>query len=326
MEKIIFKFPQEDLFYSLDFASEKETLIFHSFDDTQENYFRGNLIEISKEEITKLNLSSNDISSTFKDTTEKHADYLKTIEKAIEKVKEYHLPKVVISRRKWIPTEENAINLGESFLHLAKDYPNAFVYLAVHPSGTWLGATPEFLGKFDKETNEFETMSLAGTLPVDEEWSEKEIEEQKPVTEYIRKVLQSYATEVRVSETCNQVSGNIKHLRTDLKATIHRKDLDSLIRDLHPTPAVCGVPKELCQSIIGNLEKHSRKYYAGYIRVETKSKILYFVNLRCAEIFRNGALLYAGGGITSMSNPQKEWRETELKCEAVEKRLSYSAM
>jgi len=34
-------------------------------------------------------------------------------------------------------------------------------------------------------------MSLAGTLPINEEWSEKEIEEQKPVTHYISEILKN---------------------------------------------------------------------------------------------------------------------------------------
>jgi isochorismate synthase len=46
----------------------------------------------------------------------------------------------------------------------------------------------EVLGKFNKATHEFETMALAGTLPVSEDWSEKEIEEQKPVTTYIQNI------------------------------------------------------------------------------------------------------------------------------------------
>lgn len=54
-----------------------------------------------------------------------------------------------------------------------------------------MGAFSEVLGKFNKQTHTFETMSLAGTLPVSENWSEKEIEEQKPVSSYIRNILKT---------------------------------------------------------------------------------------------------------------------------------------
>ena len=91
-----------------------------------------------------------------------------------------------------------------------------------------MGATPEILGKFNKKTQEFFTMSLAGTLPINEEWSEKEIEEQKPVTHYIAEILKKYVTlsEVEESETYNHISGNIKHLRTDFTAIIEDNRLE----------------------------------------------------------------------------------------------------
>ena len=84
-------------------------------------------------------------------------------------------------------------------------------------------------------------MSLAGTLPINEEWIEKEIEEQKPVTHYISEILKKYVTlsEVEESETYNHISGNIKHLRTDFTAKIEDNRLEELIEELHPTPAVC---------------------------------------------------------------------------------------
>ncbi len=105
------------------------------------------------------------------------------------------------------------INLEETYQLLCKKYPNTLCYLLISDEEIWIGATPEILGKFNKKTHEFFTMSLAGTLPVDEEWSEKEIEEQKPVTHYISEILKKYVTlsEVEESETYNHISGNIKH-------------------------------------------------------------------------------------------------------------------
>lgn len=160
-------------------------------------------------------------------------------------------------------------------------------------------------------------MSLAGTLPIDEDWTEKEIEEQKPVTEYIGNILKTYSENVEISETKDHISGNIKHLRTDFKTQISERSLDDLINDLHPTPAVCGVPKSLCISIIQDIEGFDRSFYAGYSKVDINDTIFYFVNLRCGRLFKNNAELFVGGGITAMSSPEKEWRETELKADAL---------
>jgi isochorismate synthase len=184
-----------------------------------------------------------------------------------------------------------------------------------------MGAFSEVLGKFNTTTHEFETMSLAGTLPISENWSEKEIEEQKPVSAYIRNILKKYSENIDESETYDHISGNIKHLRTDFKAKIKHEDLDNIIQELHPTPAVCGIPKDFCKEKIKNIEKFPRELYAGYIKIKTEETIQFFVNLRCSKLYRNSVHAFVGGGITAQSNPEKEWRETELKSEAVLKNL-----
>ena len=246
-----------------------------------------------------------------------HEEYLQKLEKAIEIIKQNNLPKLVISRP--IAKEISSINLEETYQLLCKKYPNTLCYLLISDEEIWIGATPEILGKFNKKTHEFFTMSLAGTLPVDEEWSEKEIEEQKPVTHYISEILKKYVTlsEVKESETYNHISGNIKHLRTDFTAKIGDNRLEELIEELHPTPAVCGIPKEFCKEKIIEIEQYNREFYAGYIKIETEEEIYYFVNLRCAKIYKNQVIAFAGGGITALSSPEKEWRETELKSQAI---------
>ncbi|WDT67837.1 chorismate-binding protein [Cloacibacterium sp. TD35] len=244
-----------------------------------------------------------------------HEEYLQKLEKAIEIIKQNNLPKLVISRP--IAREISSINLEKTYQLLCKKYPNTLCYILISDEEIWIGATPEILGKFNKKTHELFTMSLAGTLPVDEEWSEKEIEEQKPVTHYISEILKKYSSEITQSETYNHISGNIKHLRTDFTAKIEDKRLEELIEELHPTPAVCGIPKEFCKEKIIEIEQYNREFYAGYIKIETDEEIYYFVNLRCAKIYKNQVIAFAGGGITALSSPEKEWRETELKSQAI---------
>jgi isochorismate synthase len=244
-----------------------------------------------------------------------HEEYLQKLEKAIEIIKQNNLPKLVISRP--ITKEISSINLEKTYQLLCEKYPNTLCYLLISDEEIWIGATPEILGKFNKKTHGFFTMSLAGTLQVDEEWSEKEIEEQKPVTHYISEILKKYAVEIAQSETYNHISGNIKHIRTDFTAKIEDNRLEELIEELHPTPAVCGIPKEFCKEKIIEIEQYNREFYAGYIKIETEEEIYYFVNLRCSKIYKNQVIAFAGGGITALSSPEKEWRETELKSQAI---------
>jgi len=319
---IYFKFPFDEKLYSTDKNSDKNTVIFKSFDQTEDISFNGNIFEVNKIAETFSGKLLTQSRSDF--SAETHEEYLEKLQEVITVIKENNLPKLVLSRRK-IFKEFTDINLDESFENLCNAYPNAFRYIFIQGENAWIGAFSEVLGKYNKVTHEFETMSLAGTIPVSENWTEKEIEEQKPVSSYIRNVLEKFNTnsEIQESETQDHISGNIKHLRSDFKLKINPEKLDSIIEELHPTPAVCGIPKDFCKEKIQEFEKFPRELYAGFIRIETDDFIQYFVNLRCAKLYSDVVHLFVGGGITAQSNPEKEWMETELKSEAVLKNLSF---
>ena len=322
---LYFRYPFSDQIFTTDHKEEKNAVQFVSFDQAESVDFQGSIQVVSKVDFSTMQLFSEFIPSTLSGFNEETKDdYANKIQLVIDFIKDNQLSKLVISRRKLVEYETKTINLGQTFLNLCESYPNAFVYLFEKKGKCWVGAFSEVLGKFDKKTSEFETMSLAGTIPVNEGWSTKELEEQQPVTDYISAILKQYSADVKQSQTYDHTSGNIKHLRTDFKAQIQRNDLEKVISALHPTPAVCGFPKEFCKNAISDFEQHPRSFYAGYIRVETAETTQYFVNLRCAEVFNNAALLYVGGGITVDSSPEKEWQETELKAEAVLKNLSFN--
>ncbi|MCY0967770.1 chorismate-binding protein [Chryseobacterium wangxinyae] len=318
---IYFKFPFNEKLHSIEENSDKKSVIFKSFDQAESINFNGNIFEASN--IDKRLSSKSLIQEEPDFSPESHHEYLEKLHNVIKIVKENNLQKLVLSRRK-IFKDFIEINLEQSFKNLCQSYPNAFRYLFTKNGNTWIGAFSEVLGKYNKTSHEFETMSLAGTIPVSETWSTKEIEEQKPVSSYIRNVLQKFRkdSEIWESETYDHISGNIKHLRTDFKLKISAEDLDAIIEELHPTPAVCGIPKDFCKEKIQELEKFPRELYAGFIRIETDEFIQYFVNLRCAKLYRDAVHLFVGGGITAQSDPEKEWMETELKSEAVLKNLS----
>lgn len=318
---IYFKFPFKEEVYSVHEETNTNAVDFYSYNSLNQISFKGNIIEVNTDEFNS-NSITNDllIHDTTGFTAETKEEYCNTLQQVIEVIKENNLPKLVYSRRK-IFTDFKGIDYRESFNNLCHTYPNAFRYLFNDGENAWMGAFSEVLGKFNKTTHEFETMALAGTLPVSEEWSEKEIEEQKPVTSYIQNILKNYSNQIQQSETYDHISGNIKHLRTDFKTVIKPEDLSSVIKDLHPTPAVCGIPKDFCNENISKYEKFPREFYAGYIKIETEESILYFVNLRCARLYKDSVHVFVGGGITAQSNPEKEWIETELKSEAILKNL-----
>ena len=320
---LYFRLPFSENICTIEENSHETPVSFISFDSSKTLHFQGEIKIISKENFFKINDFGDSLSSELVGFEEESkSNYLQKIEKVIDFVKENQLSKLVISRRKLVKFNNSEIDFTGTFLNLCKVYPNAFVYFFIKDDQSWMGAFSEILGKFHKKTCEFETMSLAGTLPINEDWTQKEIQEQQPVTDFIRNILKNYSNEIQQSKTYDHQSGNIKHLRTDFKTKIRKQDLQNIISELHPTPAVCGIPTNFCQNAIAQFEDYSRGFYAGYIKVETDENIQYFVNLRCAEIFQNGALIYTGGGITAESSPEKEWRETELKAEAIAKNIS----
>ncbi|UHO39392.1 chorismate-binding protein [Chryseobacterium capnotolerans] len=321
---IYFKLPFNEGLYTVEETTDKNAVNFYSYDSLKHISFHGNIINIDSTKYNDISITNETLTEDKTGfTAETKEEYSHTLQQVIEVIKENDLPKLVYSRRK-IFTDFNIIDYKASFDNLCTTYPNAFRYLFNDGKNAWMGAFSEVLGKFNKTTHEFETMALAGTLPTSDEWTEKEIEEQRPVTSYIQNILKNYSDNILQSETYDHVSGNIKHLRTDFKTTINPNELDRLIQDLHPTPAVCGIPKDFCNENIRKYEKFPREFYAGYIKVETEDSILYFVNLRCARLYKDSVHVFVGGGITAQSNPEKEWTETELKSEAILKNLVVS--
>lgn len=310
---LIFKFPHQDQLYKLDRSCGDTQYNLHSFDGNERLDFRGKMVAITKQEIENIEfeLPEND----FHHAEESQAEYLKKIEKTVEIIQQNELKKLVIARKKIV--NYATIDFPNSFLNLCKKYPSAFVYAFSEHNLAWMGAFSEALGIYDKKTKKFQTMSLAGTLPIAENWSQKEIEEQQPVSDYIWDVLKSYSKTVEQSQTYDHPSGNIKHLRTDFSIEIEEEHVQNLLQDLHPTPAVCGIPKDICQEKILELEGFSREFYAGYSRIETEDFLYSFVNLRCAKFYTDHAEIFVGGGITKDSSPEKEWQETELKSLAI---------
>ncbi len=252
------------------------------------------------------------------------------IQSAINTIRSNDLRKVVVSRKEEIEND-TVYSPVTIFKRLLNAYPSAFTYLWYHPKvGMWLGATPETL--LSTVDDQFSTMALAGTQLYQSDykvnWGDKEIEEQKIVTEFIVNELSSISDTIVSSKTYTHQAGSLLHLRTDIKGNLDQDKygVEKVISMLHPTPAVCGLPKNEARTFILANEKYNRKYYTGYLGElnlgdKTQKKSNLFVNLRCMELESKKAILYVGGGITKDSDPEKEWEETVRKTETIKKVL-----
>jgi len=247
-------------------------------------------------------------------------EYLRQASLLIDKLQKKELQKVVLSRTIQVTdiTIDNAVTIFDNLTH---NYPNTFVSIFFIPGKyCWIGATPETLLK--AHSIKVETMSLAGTKPIEPNarWSEKEREEQQMVSDYVASVLQKFPfKEINVEGPLDFIAGNVCHLMTkyDCIGNMNSKTLFDLVTKLHPTPAVCGLPKEQSMQLIHQTELHDREYYAGYMGPVSAIGCDLFVNLRCMKLTDNDITLYVGGGITAQSVAEAEWQETCLKAETL---------
>lgn len=294
-----------------DFTGQKG-FVFTSFDASQNYCIPVEHSEFSEEKLYAEAVNPVEMPVDYPEEAKHHFEAI--VQKAIQAIQNNNIEKVVLSRK--IELEKKRDNV-ELFLRLANRYPTAFRYLFYHPQiGCWMGATPEQLLK--AENNRFETVSLAGTYRKKdfEKWSAKEIHEQQIVTDYILEAIHKEVRSVKVSEPFTAEAGILVHLKTLISGEVREMDnIREMIQKLHPTPAVCGFPKEKALQFIAENEGYDRKFYAGYLGLwnpEAASANL-FVNLRCLEAEENKIRIYVGCGITGESDPEKEFLETEHK-------------
>jgi isochorismate synthase len=181
-----------------------------------------------------------------------------------------------------------------------------------------MGSTPEII--LSGQEKNWHTVALAGTMPMQGEmmpdnWSNKNKEEQALVAEYIRKTLKKFGSKIDEQGPYTARAGQLVHLKTDFRFLLkNTKSLGNLLKELHPTPAICGLPKEDAYRFIAENEGYERKYYSGFIGwLEPDGQTDLYVNLRCMEILEGEAKLYAGGGILASSEMVSELEETKEK-------------
>jgi isochorismate synthase len=248
-----------------------------------------------------------------------HADFTAFHNRLIDGI----FQKLVLSRSLDI-RRQGDVDAFALFRKACELYPRVFISLVFTPqSGLWLTATPEVL--LAGNGSEWQTMALAGTMPFAENigWSDKNIQEQRYVATYITEKLEQFSCDISEQGPRTVRAGHLAHLRSDFHFTLKDVNrLGELIETLHPTPAVCGLPKEEAFRFILDTEHNDRCYYSGFMGpLHLLSETRLFVTLRCMQIFRDGYRLYAGGGLLKDSVEEQEWQETESKLDTMRRVL-----
>jgi isochorismate synthase len=258
-------------------------------------------------------------------STQNDEKFINLINQCIDEVEKGSMEKIVASRTKQVTLPPD-FDIVHAFQKLCSRYPGALISFVNIPGvGSWLGATPEVLVSIEQKKI-FKTVALAGTQPYREgmnlravAWTQKEIEEQALVERYIISCFKN----IRLREYDEHgpktiVAGNLIHLKSDFAVDLQATNFPHLgtvmLKLLHPTSAVCGMPLNKALEFLKTHEGYNRSYYAGYLGpVNVDNDVHIFVNLRCTQLIDDQAILYAGAGVTVDSVPEEEFEETEMK-------------
>lgn len=235
--------------------------------------------------------------------------------------------KAVLATRKTLTGKFKVASVLES---LRSSYPECFLFCFSIPRNeggvlSFIGATPELLVSLDGES--IKSLALAGSIgrgadrPADTEKaltltrSHKDIAEHDEVILEISNRLRSLTDSVTVEQTRLRRLNNIQHLSTAITAQAQTgSSLLKLVEVLHPTPAVCGAPREIAWGVIGEHEQFDRGWYAAPIGwMDSKGRGEFAVALRSALVEEARAWLFAGNGIVGQSKPDIELHEVNLK-------------
>jgi isochorismate synthase len=322
-------FQENDVLYSVNDFTEKG-FVFASFDGSQTYIIPDDKSQLYNVAYDFQSFQNNiQVCNELQNELEK-INFKKLVSKSMAAIKQGEIKKVVVSRKETVDLQ--SFDVIGTFEKLVQLYPSTFVYCFYHSKvGLWFGATPEQLLKSNEGL--FETIALAGTQKDKDNntvvWAKKEQEEQQYVTDYIIEKLINIASNLLVSEPYSIKAGSIWHIKTDISGLLNSdSDLKKVIQLLHPTPAVCGLPKAESKSFILDNEQYDRTFYTGFLgELNRANKTDLFVNLRCMEIVSEltitKAHLFMGCGITKDSVPEKEWEENINKSATMKKVLDY---
>lgn len=208
-----------------------------------------------------------DIPSTdYPSCSEEYAECFRTF---ISALRDKTFEKLVLSRKLTIG-KPSAFSPSLAFRAACQRYIHSYIYLCYTPqTGIWLGSTPEII--LSGEKDDWHTVALAGTQPLQDGklpqvWDEKNRKEQEYVSSYIRGQLLSLGIHSTENGPYPAYAGALSHLKTDFRFSLQdNKGLGDLLKVLHPTPAVCGLPKDTAYRFILENEGYDRRYYSGFI-------------------------------------------------------------
>ncbi|MEG4114952.1 MULTISPECIES: isochorismate synthase [unclassified Microcoleus] len=268
-----------------------------------------------------------DSSISLKQIPVNDASQFKTsVKSALELIASKYFSKIVLSQAINV-ISQTPFSLIDSLNNLRLSYPDCYVFSTSNGKGqNFIGASPERL--ISIHNNQLLTDALAGSAPRGKTEagdaklaqglleSEKDIREHQVVIDFIVDRLSKLGITPKFSPVPRLLQlSNIQHLWTPITAQIPPDiHLLKILAQLHPTPAVAGVPRDVALEQIRRCESCDRSLYAAPLGwIDRRGNGEFAVGIRSALIDGDRAILYAGAGIVVGSEPEKELAEIQLK-------------
>ncbi|MDP4115188.1 MAG: isochorismate synthase [Bacteroidota bacterium] len=314
------------------------SLVFLSYNNS--NYIIHNCIVNASVERLKQNLEqkfllidtlkpvtnglSNQIVNIAGNTPKEKKKWKQNIAAATEYILDSNVDKVVLSRRIDISLAAD-VSAKNVIYKLRDTYPECSIFLFKSSGSLFFGATPELLSRLSK--NEIKIDALAGSAARGNSEEEdaklaeellnnpKDRKEHQIVIDHIVNALSKFANNIQLNNNFSvKKLSNIQHLHTTITAALTCENSNfKLLKDLFPTPAVSGCPKENSLALIKKLEEFQRGMYSGITGWFNFEEAEFVVAIRSALAIKNKVYAYAGCGIIDGSNGEEEYKESELK-------------
>jgi|WetSurSiteA1Bulk_404760.scaffolds.fasta_scaffold03382_2 menaquinone-specific isochorismate synthase len=320
----LFVFQNDEVFGCYNFIIDNKS----SFDILSDNLlsFLNRILTIieNQPQSTDHNISIQSISES-----KELEEWIGITTKALKELNAGGVEKLVLSRIysfKLNTTIIWSILLSELF----QRFPDCYLFFIKKNDSVFFGSSPEMFLKVSNNIAEVE--SVAGSAARGEKsesdfelerslkTSDKNHQEHLIVSEFISGILIRYSDNVRIIEE-KQIRklDNIQHLITRISAELNsNENLFELIDALFPTPAVCGIPKELAKELIRKFETHNRGLYSGLVGLmDFNGNCELAVSIRSALVRENKVTAFAGAGLIKNSDPKEEFFETNLKLKTI---------
>ncbi len=251
-------------------------------------------------------------------------EWMSRVATAIGEIEIGELEKVVLARD-LVAVTDKEIDIRPILNNLSEQYPSTWIFAV----DNLIGATPELLlrlsrgmvtsrvlaGTISKTGDDEKDLALGASLAR----SSKDLEEHEYAVRSVADALEPFCTSTNVPESPFVLHlANVMHLATDVTGALIESKIDvdafSLLSRLHPSAAVCGTPTHLAAQLISSIEGMSRGRYAGPVGwIDAHGDGELGIALRCGKVDGTSIRIFAGCGIVSGSNPEKELNESNAK-------------